>query len=250
MSANAYLRVHCRCLLITYRIQRYNLNPSQQGLVAGIRLAQMWNVPCLFRYSLDHFKRQFHAGNIHPAIVLAIARENGIPSLVKPTVEALAEPAMTLSSWCSEVDVLRYLQVEEVSAIARMKERLYLARLAILDIPPVVHASDCNEANKCVIIWTNYWHTKVGKRIRKLEDGAVSNQLCFIRSDIIRAEVPGIRQPCLDKTIDVVGKYSCWYADRQIIDGTIAYLMVTERIPDWCGSSSNDDNPIATTMIT
>ena len=90
--------------------------------MAGIRLAQMWNVPRLFRYSLDHFKRQFHAGNIHPAVVLAIAQENGIPSLIKPAVEALAEPPMTLLSWCSEDKILCYVQVEEVSAIARMKE--------------------------------------------------------------------------------------------------------------------------------
>lgn len=113
---------------------------------------------------------------------------------------------------------------------------MYFARLSILDVPPVVHANDCHDANRCVIIWAHYWHTKVGKRIRKLEDGTVSHQLWFIRSDILRTEVPGIRQPCLDKTIDAVAGYSCWYADRQIIDGAIAYLMVTERIPDWCGS--------------
>lgn len=199
----------------------------------GIRLAQMWNVPRLFNYSLDHFKRQFHAGAIHPAVVLAIARENGIPSLIRPAVEALAEPTATLLSWCARDDVLCYTQVKEVSAVARMKERLYTARLSILDVPPVVHGSDCVDTGSCAVVWEHYWHTRIGKKVRKLDDGAVANQLWFIRSDILGANIPGMRQSCLTTTVEKVGENPCWYADRMIIDGAILYLMVTERVPDW-----------------
>jgi len=199
----------------------------------------MWNVPRLFHYSLDHFKRQFEAKNIHPMIVLGVARENGIPSLIKPAVAALAEPTMPLHSWCCQNDILRYTQVNEAGAIAKMKERLYTTRLSLLEVPSVTHGEDCVDVASCGVVWEHYWHTKIGKKIRRLHDGTVSNQLWFIRSDILGAKVPGMGQSCLTVTVDRVGAHPCWYHDRQIVDGAIEYLMVTERVPDWRGTSSD-----------
>jgi hypothetical protein len=146
----------------------YEPNPPQEELIAGIRLAQMWNAPRLFHYSVDHFKRQFGDRKIHPAVVLAVARANGIPSLIKPAVKALADPEVTLYSWGCNSEILCHAAVEEVGAIARMRERLYTARLAILDVPPVSHAVDCANAVGCAQAWERYWHMVVGKKIRKL----------------------------------------------------------------------------------
>jgi len=200
----------------------------------------MWNVPRLFRYSLDHFRRQFLAGNIHPAVVLAIARENGIPSLIKPAVEALAEPTTSLHSWCCEGKILRYIQAEEIGVIARMKERLYDTRLAILDVPPVIHGDDCTDIAGCALLWEHHWYASVGKKVRKFHDGTISHQLWFIRStEVLRAEIPGMKKLCLAKTVESVADNWCWYSDKRIVDGAIEYLMVTERIPDWSGVGGN-----------
>lgn len=221
-------------------VSRYNPSPSLSELVTGIRLAQMWNVPRLFHYSLDHFKRQFSTKAIHPMIVLAVARENGIPSLIKPAVEALAESRISLYSWCSDNTILQYTRVEEVSAIARLKERLYLARLSILDIPPAIHGKGCVNAVGCRVCWERYWGVEVAKRVRKLVDGAISNELWLIRSDILKAEVPGMGRSCLTATVDKVGTHHCWYVDRGIIEGAVECLLVDERIPDWRGTGSDD----------
>lgn len=202
----------------------------------------MWNVPRLFNYSFDHFKRQFGAEKIHPAVVLAIAQENGIPSLIRPAVQALAEPTMSLSSWCSNGDVLRYTRVEEVSAIARMKEQLYLSRISILNVPPVIHGSGCDivSRGKCELVWAQYWNMVVGKKVWRLLDGKLCYQLWVIWSDLLKAQIPGMGETCHQMTLEKVGDYSCWFSDRHIINGAIAYLMVSERVPEWHGSDSGN----------
>lgn len=73
-----------------------------------------------------------------------------------------------------------------------------------------------------------------------MEDGEVSHQLWFIQSEILRVQIPGMRQSCLTMTVDKVGASSCWFSDRQIIDGAIAHLMVTGHVPDWCGRRDSD----------
>lgn len=200
----------------------------------------MWNVPRLFHYSLDHFKRKFSTQAIHPMIVLAIARENGIPSLIKPAVEALAESKISLHSWCSDDSVLQYTRVKEVSAIARMKERLYVTRLSILGIPPTIHGKGCVDMVNCRASWERYWNMEVAKRVRKLVDGAIFNELWLIRSDILKAQVLGMGKVCLTATVDKVGSHNCWYADREIIEGAVKCLTVDERVPDWRGTSGDD----------
>jgi hypothetical protein len=219
--------------------RRYNLNPSKEELIMGIRLAQMWNVPRLFNYSLDHFKRQFRSGMIHPAVVLAVARENEIPSLIRPAVEALAEPAATLTSWCSKDEILSYTGVKEVSAIARMKERLCAARLSILDVPPVTHGVNCGNVVGCAAAWEHYWLTEVGRKICRLDDDTISHQLWYIRSEILKVQIPAMSLSCLITVVDTVGANLCWFADRRIIEGAVLHLMVTERIPNWNGHDGN-----------
>ena len=202
--------------LLFHANTRYALDPSQQDLIIGLRLAQMWNVPRLFCYSFDRLRNLFRDKRVHPVIVLAVAQENRIPSLIRPMVKALAEPAMSLSSWCLDREVLLYMQVDKVGAIARMKEQLYLARISILDIPPVVHGGQCiatNSHQSCELVWEFYWNTAIGKKVRKLADGRVCSQLWLIRSDLLKAPIPGMGELCRDMTVEKVGSYLCWFSD-------------------------------------
>lgn len=216
----------------------YRPDPPPEELITGLRLAQMWNAPRLFHHSLDHFRRQCTAGTIHPAIALAVARANGIPSLIKPAVKALADPGFPLHSWSCDSAILRYTTVEEVGAIARMKEKLCAARLTILDVPPVHHAPDCTSEAVCAQAWAWYWTVTVGKKVRRLWDDSIPNQLWFIRSkDVLEAEVPGMGVLCLRITAEHVARHSCWFSDDRIINGAVNYLMVPERVPEWSGPS-------------
>jgi len=199
----------------------------------------MWNVPRLFRYSLDHFRGQVETQKIHPAVALAIGRENGIPSLIGPAIQALAEPAVSLHSWCCNPRILRYVQVEEIGAIVRMKERLYEARLSMVDVPPVTHRGCADQAG-CGSRWERYWHATVGKKVRNLFGGTLVHQLWFIRvTDVLKAEVPGMNPACLSTTIERVEQNPCWLSDKRIIDGAIEHLMVAERLPDWHRVNNN-----------
>ena len=110
----------------------------------------------------------------------------------QPVVSALAEPTMLLHSWCCDNEVLCYIQVEEIGTLAKMKEHIYSMHLAILDVPLVVHRKDCTNAIACGAVWEHYWHTRIGRKVRKLEDGSISNQLWFIQSELIGAKVPGM----------------------------------------------------------
>ena len=221
-------------LCTDYTNVSYRPDPPPEELIARIRLAQMWNAPRLFHYSLDHFTRQSKAGGIHPAVALAVARANGIPSLIKPAVKALAAPEVPLHSWSCDDNILRYVAVEEVGAIVRMKEKLSLACLAILDVPPVAHANDCASEPNCAQAWAWYWHAIVGRKIRKLCDDTIPHQLWYIRTtDVLQAEVPGMGLLCLWITAERVAHNACWFSDDRIINGAVDYLMVPERVPEW-----------------
>ena len=122
-----------------------------------------------------------------------MARSNGVPSLIRSAVKALAVPDVTLHSWGCKEEILRYVAVEEVAAIARMRERLLTARLAILEVPPVNHAADCTDMGSCVQAWEYHWNTVIRKKIWKLHDGTSYYQLWYIRSmDILQAEVHSV----------------------------------------------------------
>ena len=173
-------------------------------------------------------------------IALAIARENGIPSLIRPAIEALAESKVSLYSWCSDNSVLQYTGVKEVSTITRLKEHLYLTRLSLLDLPPAIHSKCCVDVAKCRAGWERYWNVEVARKVRKLVDGSVSNELWLIQSNLLRAEIPGMGRDCLMATVDKVGHHHCWYADSEIVDGAVECLMVDECLPDWRGVGSDN----------
>lgn len=219
--------------MLTALIISYNLNPSQDNLIQGIKVAQMWNVPRLFHYSLDHLKRQFNSEKIHPAVILAVARKNGIPALIEPAVEALA--AIPLHGWCCDGEILRHVEVEELGVIARMKEKLHLIRLTLLDVPPAIHDDGCVNRAGCTRAWELYWHMAVGRKLRQL-DGAISHRLWWIRSeDVVKAQVLGMGLACLTGTVTRVGDNPCWFSEIRVIEGAVGHLMVSERIPDWPG---------------
>ena len=202
----------------------------------------MWNVPWLFHYSLDHLKRRFETKKIHPLVVLAVARANGIPCLVKPAVRALAGADIPLCSWCSDLEILRYAQVEEVGAIARMKEWLYYAHLAFLAVPSVTHGGDCTDTSSCRVVWEFYWSANVGRRIRVLDDATVSHELWFIWSEILKAQIPGMTESYRTMTVNGVAANSCWFSEDSILSGTIEHLMVAECVPDWRGVNGSGDS--------
>jgi hypothetical protein len=72
--------------------------------------------------SLNQLRWQFIVQKIHPAIVHAITSKNGIPSLIRPAIKSLVKSTASLHSWCCDIAITQYVQVEEIGAIARMKE--------------------------------------------------------------------------------------------------------------------------------
>ena len=166
--------------LLTVIDHRCNPDPLLEELITGIRLVQMWNVPHLFYYSLNYFKYQFDTKAIQPMIALAITQENGIPSLIRPAIEALAELKVLLYSWCSDNSAFQYTGVKEVSAITRPKEHLYLTHLSLLGLPPATHSKCCVDVAKHRAGWEQYWNVEVTKKVWKLVDGLVSNELWLI----------------------------------------------------------------------
>ena len=117
-----------------------------------------------------------------------------------------------------------------------MKEKLYSARLAILDVPPVSHTNDCTSQPHCAQAWAWHWHATVGKKLRKLYDDTVTHQLWYIRlTDVLQAEVPGMGLLCLRITAELVAHNACWFSDDRIVGGAVDYLMVPERVPEWSG---------------
>lgn len=207
----------------------------------GLSLAQMWNVPRLFHYSLDHLQRQFHDRQIHPAIVLAIARRNCIPSLIRPAVESLGEAGCTLASWTSDEGILRYMTSLEIGIISQMKEELYLARNSLLDTPRVLHSSECIDASGCELIWEYFWNAVIAKKVGRLADGRACHRLLYIRVyDLLGAKIEEMNEDCRNATLKKIGGHSCWFAEVGIMDAAAERLMVLEHIPEWQGISAGD----------
>ena len=201
----------------------------------------MWNVPQLFHYSLDHLKQWFET-KIYLLVMLTVAQVNGIPCLVKLVVRALAGADIPLCSWCSDLEILCYAQVEGVGLITRMKEQLYYARLAFLAVPLVTHGGDCTDTSSCRVVWEFYWSVNVGRRIRVLDDATVSHELWFIRSEILKAQIPGMTESYCTMTVNGVAANSCWFSEDSILAGAIEHLMVAERVPDWQGVNGSGDS--------
>ena len=211
---------------------RYNGNPTQDNLTSAISISRRWSIPNLYDYALDHFKRQFQDGRIHPAVVLGVAREYGIAELVEPAVKALAKPTISFASWSTDPDILRHTTVEDVGTIGRMKEKLLHARFALCKAPPAVHDDTvCHpkDRSECSMSWRDFWDSSVIPRLVEL-DGEIGNQLWWIRSDrISKSRIQRMTRECADRTVrEVIGK-ACWSAETKIPEGAVRALEVLER---------------------
>lgn len=207
----------------------YDQNPSQETLIQAIGISRQWSIPKLFGYASDHFKRQFTGGKVHPAIVLGVARQYGMSDLINPVVMALAKSKVLFSSWSCDPKILRYLGIEDVAVIGRMKEKLLTVRMALCEVPPVDHASTCYSHPACWDAWKSYWFSNLIPKLLTLDD-EISNMLWWIRLDCIeRAAVSGMGDLCLQRTINEVKDNPGWEAEMKIPEGAVKLLMVPER---------------------
>ena len=211
----------------------YDPDPPQEYLINAISISRSWSIQHLFGYALDHFRRKFVQGQIHPAVVLGIAREHGIPELIGPAVKALAKPSIPLASWCTDPEVLRHVTLEDVAKISRMKEKLLTARIALSKVPPVAHDPvSClhSRHDMCSALWRQFWLCDIVPRLLESSD-EVGSQLVWIASEfVVTAKVEGMTKACLTHTIQKVGANAGWKAEVRIPEGAIESLMVPERM--------------------
>lgn len=167
---------------------------------------------------------------IHPAVVLGVARQFGIPGLIDPAVRLLARPDVSFSSWSTDPAIVCHTTVVEVGTIGRMKEKILLARFALCGLPPTLHDITCHDKRRigCSVAWHNFWVTTVVPKLLNV-DGEVGNLLWSIRTDCIsKAAIPGMGDRCLERTVDEVIGNTGWRAESKIPDGAVNALMVPE----------------------
>jgi len=211
---------------------RYDPNPTQENLIRAISISRQWSIQNLYDYALDHFKRQFKSGQIHPAVVLGVAREYGIADLIGPAVKALAKPEMPFSSWSTDEAIICHTTVKEVGVIGRMKEKLIMARVALCTPPPLIHDDvTCRPKNRtvCSTSWKGFWASAIVPRLLN-NNGDIENCLWWIRTDFVgKARIQGMMDACAERTIEgAVGKPG-WRSETKIPDGAVEQLMVPER---------------------
>src|ERR1700759_1480568 len=137
----------------------YDNSPSQDHLINAISISRKWSIHNLFKYSMDHLRRQFLGRQIHAAVVLGVCRKFGIPDLIEQAVFRLAKPSIPLSSWSTDPEVTCHLTVFDIGTIGRMKEKLLLARIALCCVPPITHDVGCYDRNRvaCAAAWRDFW---------------------------------------------------------------------------------------------
>lgn len=210
---------------------RYDPNPTQDTLIRAVALSRQWSIHNLYGYALHHFEQQFKEGYIHPAVVLGVSREYGIPSLIEPAVKALARMDIPLASWCTDPEVIRYTSVIDIGVIGRLKEKILMARIALRCPPPVVHdhiMCPPRERIGCEASWKDFWMSMI---VPKLLSPSTSDgyELLSIQKSVDEAVVPGMGDECRERTVPgVVGKPG-WRAEETITNGAIEVLMVVER---------------------
>lgn len=210
---------------------RYDQHPTQEDLINAISISRQWSIHSLYGYAIDHFKRQFRVYKIHPAVVLSVCRRFGIPDLIEDAVKRLAKPDLTLSSWATDPQVTRYISITEIGTIARMKEKLLLARIALCAVPPVSHDDSCPAKVHvaCSAVWREFWMSKVVPKLCAV-DGELDNELWWIRSGCVaKAEIQGMTDRCTELTVNDVIANPGWRAETKIADGAVEVLMVPER---------------------
>ncbi|KAF9642709.1 hypothetical protein BDM02DRAFT_3192807 [Thelephora ganbajun] len=212
---------------------KYEENPSQEYLINAISISRSWSIQHLFGYAFDHFRRQFFLGQIHPAVVLGVARKNGIPDLIEPAVKALAKPSIPLASWCTSPGILHHVTLEDICKISRMKEKLWTARTALCKVPPIVHdLASClqDHRNICSGSWRQFWLLEVVPRLLELND-ELDSRLVWIGTDLVaKAKVEGMARLCLANTVQKVVANAGWRAEIWIPEGAVESLMVPERM--------------------
>lgn len=168
---------------------------------------------------------------IHPAVVLGVARQFGIPGLIDPAVRLLARPDISFSSWSTDPSIVCHTTVVEVGTIGRMKEKILLARFALCGVPPSIHDTTCHDKQRigCSASWRDFWMASVVPRLLNI-DGEVENLLWWIRTECIsKASIPGMESRCLERTVDEVIGNAGWRAETKIPDGAVDALMVPEH---------------------
>ena len=165
--------------------------------------------------------------------MLGVAREHGIPDLIGPAVRALARPSITLASWCTNPEILRYVTLEDVSKVSRMKEKLWTARTLLCQVPPVAHdLASClhSHHSTCAGFWRQFWLSNIVPKLLELADEP-DRQLVWIVSELVaKAKVEGMVRGCLAQTIQRVGGNPGWRAEVRIPQGATESLMVSERL--------------------
>lgn len=210
----------------------YDPDPPQDVILRGILISRQWSVQNLYGYSLDHLNRRFESNRIHPAIVLGVAREYGIPNLIRPAVRALSEPDRSLASWSTDLEIIRHMSVVDIGVISRMKDRLSTIRATLCTPPPEIHDQEtCLATGRamCSTFWRSFWVSEVVPRILATND-KVASRLYAIRDEIVGARVPRMMEKCANKTIAGAIDKPGWKAEWKVIDGAVDLLMVEERV--------------------
>ncbi|KAF9645703.1 hypothetical protein BDM02DRAFT_3189492 [Thelephora ganbajun] len=220
----------------------YNNCPTQENLIDAILISRQWSIHNPYGYALDHFRRQFQESQIHPAVVLGVARQFGIPELIQPAVHALAKPQIPFSSWSTDTSILHHVTVIDIGVIGRMKEKLLHTHFALCSVPPVVHDAACRDKNHvvCLASWKDFWMSTMVPRLSNM-DGKLDNLLWWIWTDCItNAHTPGMTNECMQWTINQVIAAPGWRTEMRIPEGALLALMVPacimldpmlERIP-------------------
>jgi hypothetical protein len=217
---------------LTNSNHRYDPHPTQETLIRAVSISRRWSIQNLYDYAFDHLKRQFHHGLIHPAVVLGVAREWGIPDLIEPAVKALADLERPFSSWSTDADVTCYTSVADLGVIGRMKEKLLMARITLCTPPRPVHDdSTCLPEHRttCSALWKEFWSSNIVPRLLRT-GGNIEDQLLWIRDVVARASIAGMGDRCVEWTVnEAIGKPG-WRAEMNIPDGAVKLLMVPERV--------------------
>jgi hypothetical protein len=229
-GVESVIRVVISGLTSDMLLVRYDQNPTQDHLINAISIARKWSINALYGYASDHFRRQFLTRQIHPAVVLGVARRFGIAGLVEPAVKMLSRADMPLSLWSTDASIICHMTALELGVIGRMREKMLLARFALCDVPPVLHDRACRDKLRmtCSSSWKEFWRNLIVPRLINM-DGDVENMVWRIRTDCVaNANVQGMVVKCREVTINEVLTNGGWMSDVTIVEGAVHLLAVEE----------------------
>lgn len=203
-------------------------------MIRGISLSRQWGASALYEYTRDHLGRQFVDGRLHPAVVLGIARAHGIPDLIGPAVEALANARLTFASWSTAPAIICHTSVVDVGAIGRMKEKLQSARITLCNIPNPLHDEGlCSPSSRpiCTSSWNDYWVLNIVPKLLGINGEAVCPLLQIQREVTSTIRIKGMMEGCRSKTVvgSIAGRPG-WEAEGNIVQGAVDLLMVPEGL--------------------